>query len=68
MERSASKNEERLRVFLCHASEDKSLVRQLFAQLVRNPHLDLWLDEKRLVPGRTGNSKSQKQLVRLTSS
>ena len=51
MERFASKNEERLRVFLCYASEDKGLVRQLFARLVRNPHLDLWLDERRLVPG-----------------
>ncbi len=39
-----------MRVFLCHASDDKPLVRKL-AQSLRNDGLDPWLDEERLLPG-----------------
>lgn len=39
-----------LRVFLCHASEDKSTVRNLYYRL-RAEGLDPWLDEINLLPG-----------------
>jgi RNA polymerase sigma factor (sigma-70 family) len=40
----------RLSVFLCHASQDKSRVRALCERLQTLP-VDVWLDEKRLLPG-----------------
>ncbi len=39
-----------LRVFLCHAAEDKTAVRQLYQQLVAD-NLSPWLDEEDLLPG-----------------
>lgn len=44
------KHERRLRVFLCHASEDKRQVRSLARRLV-DDNIDAWLDEARLLPG-----------------
>jgi hypothetical protein len=40
----------RLRVFLCHASNDKLTVRNLYVRLVNNG-LDPWFDEENLLPG-----------------
>ena len=37
-------------VFLCHASEDKPQVRQLYQRLA-NEGMDVWLDEAKLLPG-----------------
>lgn len=39
-----------LRVFLCHASSDKTVVRGLYERL-RTRSIRPWLDEKRLLPG-----------------
>jgi len=39
-----------LKVFLCHSSEDKPAVRQLYRQLL-NESVDPWLDEEKLLPG-----------------
>lgn len=39
-----------LKVFLCHASTDKSKVRQLYIFL-RDNGFDPWLDEEKLIPG-----------------
>jgi hypothetical protein len=39
-----------LRVFLCHSSDDKSIVRSLYKQLVADG-VDPWLDEEKLLPG-----------------
>lgn len=39
-----------LRVFLCHASGDKSAVRELYQRL-RADGIDAWLDEENLLPG-----------------
>lgn len=47
---------ERLRVFLCHAKEDKPKVRELYDRLSANG-LDPWLDEKNLLPGQTWKSE-----------
>jgi hypothetical protein len=40
----------KLRVFLCHASEDKPVVRDIYQKLV-NHNMEPWLDEKNLLPG-----------------
>lgn len=42
--------EDRLRVFLCHASADKPMVRELGKKLKKNG-IDIWLDEDSLLPG-----------------
>jgi hypothetical protein len=39
-----------LRLFVCHASEDKPRVRELVQQL-RDGGFDPWLDKERLLPG-----------------
>jgi hypothetical protein len=46
----ANKQLRRLRVFLCHSSEDKSQVRSLYQFLV-SAGVDAWLDEEKLLPG-----------------
>jgi hypothetical protein len=39
-----------LKVFLCHASEDKPAVRELYNKLVAQG-IDAWIDEEKLLPG-----------------
>jgi TIR domain-containing protein len=41
---------ERLRIFLCHSSNDKPVVRKLYYRLL-NAGFDPWLDERKLLPG-----------------
>jgi len=41
----------KLRVFLCHASQDKSIVRELRQRLEDEGWIDPWLAEKKLHPG-----------------
>ncbi|HMN01019.1 MAG TPA: hypothetical protein PKC99_18610 [Anaerolineales bacterium] len=43
----------KLRVFLCHASDDKLAVRKLYASLKSVPWIDPWLPsgEENLLPG-----------------
>ena len=36
--------------FLCHASEDKVQVRELYRKLTEDG-VDVWLDEQKLLPG-----------------
>lgn len=40
-----------LKVFLCHASQDKPAVRELSRRLFAEGWIDPWLDEKKLLPG-----------------
>jgi len=40
----------KLRVFLCHVSEDKPVVREIYQKLVRY-NIEPWFDEKNLLPG-----------------
>ncbi len=40
-----------LKVFLCHASQDKPNVRELSQRLFAEGWIDPWLDEKKLLPG-----------------
>ncbi len=46
-----------LKVFLCHASQDKPIVRELAQRLFAEGWIDPWLDEKRLLPGEDWRSK-----------
>jgi hypothetical protein len=47
--------ERKLRVFLCHASQDKPVVRDLYKRLTAEPWIDPWLDEEKLLPGQDWN-------------
>src|SRR2546429_688592 len=51
----------RLKVFLCHASEDKPAVRELYERL-KDYNVDCWLDEKKILPGQNWNSEIQKAM------
>src|SRR3989337_1548094 len=44
-----------LRVFLCHAREDKPIVRELYRQLDSEGWIDAWLDVEKLYPGQDWN-------------
>lgn len=46
-----------LRVFLCHASQDKPAVRELSRRLTGEGWIDTWLDEKSLLPGQDWRTK-----------
>lgn len=48
-----------LKVFLCHDSNDKEIVRVLYHRMVGDG-LDAWLDDEKLFPG-SGKLKFQKQ-------
>ena len=49
-----------LRVFLCHASQDKPAVRDLYQRLAAEPWIDPWLDEEKLLPGQDWNLEIEK--------
>ena len=50
----------KLRVFLCHASQDKPVVRDLYQRLKSETWIDPWLDEERLLPGQDWNLEIEK--------
>lgn len=50
----------RLRVFLCHASQDKPVVRELYQRLLAEAWIDPWLDEEKLLPGQDWNLEIKK--------
>jgi formylglycine-generating enzyme required for sulfatase activity len=52
----------KLRVFLCHASQDKPVVRELYAKLLAEGWIDPWLDEKRLLPGQDWGFEIEKSV------
>ncbi len=41
----------KLRVFLCHSSQNKPIVRELYQRLNAEGWIDPWLDEEKLLPG-----------------
>lgn len=43
--------ERKLHVFLCHASQDKPVVRELYQRLLAEGWIDPWLDVRNLLPG-----------------
>jgi serine/threonine-protein kinase len=50
----------KLRVFLCHASEDKLAVREIYQRLVAESWIEPWLDEESLLPGQDWNLEINK--------
>ena len=49
-----------LRVFLCHAREDKAIVRELYRQLTAEGWMDVWLDSEKLLPGQNWDIEIEK--------
>jgi hypothetical protein len=50
----------KLRVFLCHASQDKPIVRGLYQRLLAEGWIDPWLDEEKLLPGQDWDMEIEK--------
>jgi len=50
----------KLHVFLCHASQDKPVVRDLYQRLLAEDWINPWLDEERLLPGQDWNLEIEK--------
>jgi formylglycine-generating enzyme required for sulfatase activity len=49
-----------LRVFLCHSSNDKPTVRELYKKLRAETWIEPWLDEEELYPGQDWNMEIEK--------
>jgi len=49
-----------LKVFLCHASQDKPVVRELYSQLKAIDWIDPWLDDEKLIPGQDWEMEIEK--------
>ncbi len=52
----------KLRVFLCHASQDKPVVRELYERLLAEGWIDPWLDEEKLIPGQDWDLEIEKAI------
>ncbi len=50
----------KLRVFLCHSSQDKPIVRELYQRLNAEGWIDPWLDEEKLIPGQDWDLEIEK--------
>lgn len=50
----------KLCVFLCHASQDKPVVRELYQRLLAEGWIDPWLDEEKLLPGQDWDMEIKK--------
>jgi DNA segregation ATPase FtsK/SpoIIIE-like protein len=51
-----------LKVFLCHSSQDKPAVRELYKKLNAEGWIDPWLDEMKLLPGQDWDYEIKKAL------
>ncbi len=50
----------KLRVFLCHSSQDKPIVRELYQRLNAEGWIDPWLDKEKLLPGQNWDIEIEK--------
>jgi hypothetical protein len=50
----------KLRVFLCHSSQDKPIVREVYQRLLAEGWIDPWLDEEKLLPGQNWEMEIEK--------
>jgi len=46
-----SRSKRTLKVFLCHASQDKGIVHELYEKFIAEGWIESWLDTKKLLPG-----------------
>jgi hypothetical protein len=53
-------SDRKFRVFLCHASQDKPIVRELYQRLLAEDWIDPWLDEEKLLPGQDWDLEIEK--------
>jgi len=53
-----------LRVFLCHSSADRPMVRDLNKLLVKESWIDPWLDEIKIKLGKIGSLRLKMQLIK----
>jgi formylglycine-generating enzyme required for sulfatase activity len=53
----------KLRVFLCHSSQDKPIVRELYQRLNAEGWIDPWLDEEKLLPGQDWDMEIEKAVA-----
>ena len=51
---------EKLKVFLCHSSDDKPAVREIYQRLKAETWIDPWLDEEELFPGQDWDLEIEK--------
>lgn len=56
-------DERKLKVFLCHASQDKPIVREMYYQLRTEGWIDPWLDEEKLLPGQDWDFEIEKAVL-----
>jgi len=52
----------KLRVFLCHSSQDKPIVRELYQRLLAEGWIDPWLDKEKLLPGQEWELEIEKSV------
>ena len=52
--------EKKLHVFLCHASQDKPIVREIYQRFLAEGWIDPWLDEEKLLPGQDWDMEIEK--------
>src|SRR5258707_5242061 len=52
----------KLRVFLCHSSQDKPIVRELYQRLLTEGWIDPWLDKEKLLPGQNWELEIEKSV------
>lgn len=57
-----SKNNKKLKVFLCHSSHDKQTARGLFEKFSSTNWIDAWFDEEKLLPGQDWEYEIEKAL------
>ncbi len=56
----ASTSNRKLKVFLCHSSDDKPAVREIYQRLKAEGWIDPWLDEEKLYPGQDWDMEIEK--------
>ena len=52
----------KLRVFLCHASQDKPIMREVYQRLLAEGWIDPWLDKEKLLPGQDWELEIEKSV------
>ena len=52
--------QKKLKVFLCHSSNDKPAVREIYQRLKSETWIELWLDEEELYPGQDWDLEIEK--------